>query len=73
VAGTRLLREEAVGSWRLRTNFQVIRTMRTGEMTVFAVGFYDDLLVECADALRFQEKIVVWDASHIDTLLVVPL
>ena len=32
--------------WRLHTNFQVIRTMHTGEMVVFAVGFFDDVLVE---------------------------
>jgi anthranilate 1,2-dioxygenase small subunit len=73
VAGTRLIREEPAGGWRLRTNFQVIRTMHTGEMVVFAVGFYDDLLVEREGALLFHEKTVVCDSSRIDTLLVIPL
>ena len=73
VAGTRLLRAEPEGGWRFRTNFQVIRTMHTGEMTVFAVGCFDDILVEREDTLLFAEKTVVCDTSRIDTLLVIPL
>ena len=73
VAGTRLIRQESAGGWRLTTNFQVIRTMHTGEMVVFAVGFYDDVLVEQEDTLLFREKTVVCDSSRIDTLLVIPL
>lgn len=72
VSGTRLVRAEA-GGWRVATNFQVVRTMHTGEMVLFAVGFFDDLLVERDEALVFQEKTVVCDASRIDTLLVIPL
>jgi anthranilate 1,2-dioxygenase small subunit len=73
VAGTRLIRQEPEGGWRLTTNFQVIRTMHTGEMVVFAVGFYDDLLVEHNGTLLFHEKTVVCDSSRIDTLLVIPI
>ncbi len=73
VSGTRLSREEPEGGWRLHTNFQVIRTMHTGEMVVFAVGFFDDVLVERAGTLLFQEKTVVCDSSRIDTLLVIPI
>jgi anthranilate 1,2-dioxygenase small subunit len=73
VSGTRLMREEAAGGWRFRTNFQVIRTMHTGEMVVFAVGFFDDVLVQRAGTWLFQEKTVVCDSSRIDTLLVIPI
>ena len=73
VAGTRLIRQEPGGGWRLTTNFQVVRTMHTGEMVVFAVGFYDDVLVERDGTLLFHEKTVVCDSSRIDTLLVIPL
>ena len=73
VSGTRLSREEPDGRWRFHTNFQVIRTMHTGEMVVFAVGFFDDVLVEYAGTLLFQEKTVVCDSSRIDTLLVIPI
>ena len=73
VAGTRLIREEPAGGWRFSTNFQVIRTMHTGEMVVFAVGVYDDVLVEREGGLVFAEKTVICDSSRIDTLLVIPL
>jgi anthranilate 1,2-dioxygenase small subunit len=72
VSGTRLVREEPPG-WRLATNFHVIRTMHTGEMAVFAVGFFDDLIVESAGKLLFKEKTVVCDSSRVDTLLVIPI
>ena len=73
VSGTRLVGEEPAGGWRLHTNFQVIRTMHTGEMTVFAVGFFDDVLVERDETWMFQEKTVVCDSARIDTLLVIPI
>lgn len=73
VSGTRLIRAEPEGGWRLHTNFQVIRTMHSGEMTLFAVGFFDDVLVEQDGALLFREKTVVCDSSRIDTLLVIPI
>ena len=73
VSGTRLIREEAPDRWRLYTNFHVIRTMHTGEMLVFATGFYDDVLVDRAGTLLWHEKTVVCDSLRIDTLLVIPL
>lgn len=72
VSGTRLLRQEAE-QWHLRSNFQVIRTMHSGEMVLFAVGFYEDVLVQRQGKLLFLEKTVVCDSSRIDTLLVIPL
>ena len=56
VSGTRLIREEPEGGWRVHTNFQVIRTMHTGEMVVFAVGFFDDVLVEREGTLVVPRK-----------------
>jgi len=73
VAGTRFIRAEPEGGWRFHTNVQVIRTMHTGEMMVFVVGFFDDVLVEREGTLLFHEKTVVCDASRIDTLLVIPI
>jgi anthranilate 1,2-dioxygenase small subunit len=72
VSGTRLVRQESA-AWRFHTNFQVIRTMHSGEMSLFAVGLFDDLIVEQAGALLFREKTVVCDSPRIDTLLVIPL
>lgn len=73
VSGTRCLGEDPQGGWRCRTNFQVIRTMHSGEMCLFVVGFFEDVLVEQAGVLLFREKTVVCDTSRIDTLLVIPL
>jgi anthranilate 1,2-dioxygenase small subunit len=73
VSGTRLIREEAPNRWHMRTNFQVIRTMHSGEMLLFATGFYDDVLVDRDGTLLWHEKTVVCDSSRIDTLLVIPL
>jgi len=72
VSGTRLVRQEPAG-WRFHTNFQVIRTMKTGEMSVFAVGLFDDLIVTGETQMLFKEKTVVCDSSRIDTLLVIPI
>ena len=72
-SGTRLIAEEPSGGWRFHTNFQVIRTMHTGEMTLFAVGVFDDVIVEQSGALLFQSRVVVCDSSRIDTLLVIPI
>ncbi len=72
VSGTRLVRQEPTG-WRFHTNFQVIRTMKTGEMAVFAVGLFDDLIVASETQVLFKEKTVVCDSSRIDTLLVIPI
>jgi anthranilate 1,2-dioxygenase small subunit len=73
VSGARLVGETETGGWRFATNFQVIRTMHTGEMTLFAVGFFDDVVVEHHDSLLLQSRIAVCDSSRIDTLLVIPL
>jgi anthranilate 1,2-dioxygenase small subunit len=72
ISGTRCIGPEAAG-WRFHTNFQVVRTMQSGEMSVFAVGCFDDLIVEDGGVLRFKEKIVICDSSRIDTLLVIPI
>jgi len=72
VSGTRLVGQEPSG-WRFHTNFQVIRTMKTGEMSVFAVGLFNDLIVAHEAQVLFKEKTVVCDSSRVDTLLVIPL
>ena len=60
------------GLIRAQTSFMVVRTMHTGEMTLFAAGRYDDRIA-LADAPCFVEKVVVLDSRQIDTLLAIPL
>ena len=56
VSGTRLIGEEPGEGGDSHTNFQVIRTMHTGEMVVFAVGFFDDVLVEREGGWCFRKR-----------------
>ncbi|GAA0498997.1 nuclear transport factor 2 family protein [Pigmentiphaga sp. GD03639] len=55
------------------TSFLVVRTMRTGEMSMFAAGVYRDVVSLRASKPAFAERIVVCDSSRIDTLLALPL
>ncbi len=62
------------GSVSAETSFLVVRTMRDGQMMVFAAGVYlDQLRREEAGAWRYAERIVVCDSQRIDTLLAIPL
>ena len=62
------------GTWAVETSFAVIRTMRDGQMMVFAAGVYLDRVACDTDAaLRYVERIVVCDSQRIDTLLAIPL
>jgi 3-phenylpropionate/cinnamic acid dioxygenase small subunit len=56
------------------TSFVVVRTMRDGQMMVFAAGVYlDKLRRDQTGAWRYAERIVVCDSQRIDTLLAIPL
>ena len=68
-----ILADDADGI-RAETPFLVVRTMRTGEMSLFAAGRYLDHVVTAADGgLRFAERLVICDSSRFDTLLAIPL
>jgi len=58
---------------RVLTSFNVTRVMKTGEMTLFAAGTYDDVFVEIDGCLLLQERTVVLDSRNLDTLLVIPI
>jgi anthranilate 1,2-dioxygenase small subunit/terephthalate 1,2-dioxygenase oxygenase component beta subunit len=66
--------DQAGGAIRAETSFLIVRTMRGGEMTVFAVGRYlDRIEPDEAGQLRFAERIVVCDSQRFDTLVAIPL
>lgn len=56
-----------------KQNYLAIRTMVTGEMTIFSTGVYLDRVVLGADGAKFEERIVVQESRRVDTLLVIPL
>ena len=47
--------------------------MQGGAAMVFSTGRYLDRIIAQDGALRFAERIVVFDGKRIDTLLVIPL
>jgi len=67
------LRGQAEGATRVDTGFAVLRTMRTGEVAVFASGRYLDEVVQEEGTLRLRRRDVVCDSQRIDTLLALPL
>jgi anthranilate 1,2-dioxygenase small subunit len=56
-----------------RQNYLVVRTMVSGEMSIFSCGTYLDRVLLGADGAKFEERIVVQESRRIDTLLVIPL
>ena len=74
VLGLPLINREVDGAVTAETSFLVVRTMRDGQMMIFAAGVYRDRLRrDGTGAWRFAERVVVCDSQRIDTLLAIPL
>ena len=73
IVGTPRLITSDTSDIRAETPFLVIRTMRDGRMDLFVAGRYRDRLRDMDNTLRFQERIVICDSSHFDTLVAIPL
>jgi anthranilate 1,2-dioxygenase small subunit len=61
------------GHVQTESNFQVVRTMVDGSMSIFACGRSLDTISIQGEALKLGERIVILDSRQIDTLLVIPL
>ena len=74
ILGMPLIAPGADGTQNVETPFLVIRTMREGQMDIFAAGrFLDTVRRDAAGAWRYAERIVVCDSQRFDTLLAIPL
>ena len=74
ILGLPLVTGETNKTVSAETSFIVVRTMRDGQMMVFAAGVYlDKLRRDGAGAWRYAERIVVCDSQRFDTLLAIPL
>ena len=68
-----ILSEDADGI-RAETPFLVVRTMRDGQMSLFAAGRYLDVIRPDTDGTwRFAERLAICDSPRFDTLLAIPL
>ncbi|HXQ51726.1 MAG TPA: aromatic-ring-hydroxylating dioxygenase subunit beta [Stellaceae bacterium] len=56
-----------------QTNFQVIRIMQDGAMSLFGAGRYLDRIALAGAEPVFAERLVILDSRRIDTLLAIPL
>lgn len=73
ILSTTLIKDVDNAGFHAETSYQVTRIMRDGETMLFSTGRYIDRIIEQDGTLRFSEKLVVFDARGIDTLLVIPL
>jgi len=68
-------------STKANTPFNVTRIMATGQMDVFATGYYQDIFVKAkgsnsavsSNQILLAQRIVVCDSTVTDTLLALPL
>jgi hypothetical protein len=73
VVGLPVLGDAGGTSVTAETPFLVVRTMRSGQMDLFAAGVYLDRIRQENGELRFEQRIVVCDSGSFDTLLAIPL
>jgi 3-phenylpropionate/cinnamic acid dioxygenase small subunit len=74
ILGMPLIGAEVGDTVPAETSFLVVRTMRDGQMMVFAAGVYlDRLRRDASGAWRYAERVVVCDSQRFDTLLAIPL
>lgn len=73
IVGLPRILSEGGPSLTAETPFLVVRTMREGQMGIFAAGLYRDRVQDDDGMLRFSERIVICDSQRIDTLLAIPL
>jgi anthranilate 1,2-dioxygenase small subunit len=65
--------EASRGYARTDSNFQVVRTMVDGSMSIYACGRSLDTFSIGEKELKLSERTVILDSRQIDTLLVIPL
>ena len=74
ILGMPLIRPEADGGVTAETSFLVVRTMREGQMDLFAAGVYlDKARHDTGGTWRYAERIVICDSQRFDTLVAIPL
>ena len=72
ISGVRIIAVDA-GVIRAQANYAVLQTRPDEETTVFNAGRYLDRLVREAGALRFQERLCVFDSVLVPGSLVFPI
>ena len=58
---------------RVSSSYIVVQTLDDGVTEIYQAGSYYDCLVERDGALKFKERLVVYDTSRVKTLLATPV
>lgn len=64
---------EADGEIQAQANYVVFQTLLDGETRIYNAGKYVDRIVRVDGALRFREKLCVFDTNRVQTLMVTPI
>ena len=73
IIGSLRIVSSSPGRVQSESNFQVVRTMVDGTMSIFACGRSCDTISIQGEAFKLAERTVILDSQSIDTLLVIPL
>jgi anthranilate 1,2-dioxygenase small subunit/terephthalate 1,2-dioxygenase oxygenase component beta subunit len=74
IVGMPLLHHSRDGLVSAETSFLIVRTMRDGQMDLFATGAYLDRFSTSPEGrLLYVERVVVCDSQRFDTLVAIPL
>lgn len=72
ISGIRVTAVER-GEIHVRANFLVTEAMSDTDPTIFLVGEYLDILVNDGQALKFKQRLAVFDNHHVNRSLIVPV
>ncbi len=72
ISNTRVI-DESNGVITAETNYAVFQTKLDGVTEIYNTGKYVDKIVRVGEAMKFKEKIVVFDTYRIPTLMVTPI
>lgn len=68
-----LMRAVAAGTYAVEANYTVIQTKAGAFSEIYSTGRYRDLLEDDGNALRFKEKVAIFDSELIHNSLIYPI
>lgn len=64
---------DGADTYRVRSNFTIVRTMQNGDATIFASGSYRDRIAFEDGAPKLKDRRVILDSRRVDILIVYPI
>ena len=73
VSNVRTFVTPETGEIQAQSNYAILQTLNDGETRIYNAGKYQDIIVRENGALKFKEKLCIYDTSRIQTLMVTPI